>query len=163
MATATTTLPIISGGAFLIEERTPDEIFTVEDLSEEHVAIGRTVDEFGGTAGLLTLEDVLSELLGHVGDEFKAAAPAAEKLPDGQTRLPGNMTVEDASTVLETKWDTDAATVSGLVIEALGHLPAPGEVVTIGHLEFEIERVAERVIESVIVRQIAPAPREGDS
>src|SRR5215467_5149822 len=46
MATATTTLPIITGGAFLIEDRTADEIFTPEDLSEEYLAIARTVDEF---------------------------------------------------------------------------------------------------------------------
>src|SRR5579871_3444485 len=46
MATATTTLPIVSGGSFLIEERVPDDVFTAEDLSEEHLAIGRTVDEF---------------------------------------------------------------------------------------------------------------------
>jgi hypothetical protein len=48
MATASTTLPIISGGAFLIEERAADDVFTAEDLSAEHLAIARTVDEFWG-------------------------------------------------------------------------------------------------------------------
>jgi Mg2+/Co2+ transporter CorC len=70
------------------------------------------------------------------------------------------MTVDDAGAALESKWDTDAATVGGMVIEALGHLPAPGEVVTIGHLEFEVERVAAHVIESLLVRQLARTSTE---
>jgi putative hemolysin len=136
------------------ESVTADRV--LRELRERRSHQTLVVDEFGGTSGLLTLEDVLAELLGHVGDEFKAAHPSAEPLPDGRVRLPGSMTVDDAATALETKWDTDASTVSGMAIEALGHLPAPGECITIGEHEFEIERVAERVIESVLVT-IPPA------
>jgi putative hemolysin len=140
------------------ESVTADRI--LRELRERRTHQTLVVDEFGGTSGLLTLEDVLAELLGHVGDEFKAAHPAAERLPNGRLRLPGGMTVDDAATALEldAKWDTDAATVGGMVIEALGHLPTPGECVDIGAFEFEIERVGDRVIESVIVR--APAAAE---
>ena len=97
-----------------------------------HLRDGRShqalvVDEFGGTAGLLTLEDVLSELVGDVGDEFKAAEPVAERLPDGRMRLPGEMAVDDAAAMLRTMWETDATTVGGLVTAALGHLPVSGE------------------------------------
>jgi CBS domain containing-hemolysin-like protein len=130
------------------ESVTADRI--LRDLRERRSHQALVVDEFGGTAGLLTLEDVLSELLGYVGDEFKAAHPAAELLAGGRMRLPGAMTVDDAATVLDTKWDTDAATVGGMVIEALGHLPIPGEAVAIGEHEFEVERVADRAVESVI-------------
>jgi putative hemolysin len=141
------------------ESVTADRI--LRELRERRSHQALVVDEAGGTSGLLTLEDVLSELLGHVGDEFKSAHPAAEPLGGGRTRLPGGMTVDDAAaTVLDTKWDTDAATVGGMVIEALGHLPAPGEVVTIGPFEFEIERVADRAVESVIVKPVASAEGE---
>jgi magnesium and cobalt exporter, CNNM family len=134
------------------ESVTADRI--LRELRERRTHQALVVDEAGGTSGLLTLEDVLSELLGFVGDEFKSAHPSAEPMPDGRLRLPGSMTVDDAATLLGTKWDTDAATAGGMVIEALGHLPAPGEVITIGELEFEIERVADRAVESVIVTHI---------
>ena len=86
--------------------------------------------------------------------EFKAADPVAETLPDGRVRLPGEMAVDDAAALLDTIWETDGTTVGGLVAGALGHLPAAGEVVTIGDFEFEVERVVERAVESVIVQRM---------
>ena len=124
------------------ESVTADRVLRQLRERRSHQAL--VVDEFGGTAGLLTLEDVLSELLGDVGDEFKAGDPVAETLPDGRVRLPGAMAVDDAATLLDTTWETDATTVGGLVTEALGHLPVPGDTVTIGDYEFEVERVADR-------------------
>jgi Mg2+/Co2+ transporter CorC len=99
-------------------------------------------------------------LIGDVGDEFKAGEPGPETLADGRTRLPGDMTVQDAATLLNGEWETDATTVGGLVTEALGHLPAAGERVTIGDYEFEIERVVDRAIESVVARRLVPAISE---
>jgi len=142
------------------ESVTVDRI--LHDLRDRRSHQALVVDEFGGTAGLLTLEDVLSELLGKVGDEFKPGDPVAETLPDGRVRLPGSMPVDDAAALLETKWETSAATVGGMVIEALGHLGAPGESVTIGPHEFDIERVADRAVESVIVGRTASGQDEGE-
>jgi Mg2+/Co2+ transporter CorC len=71
------------------------------------------------------------------------------------------MPVDDAAALLETEWETDAATVGGLVTAALGHLPAPGEIVTVGDYELGVERVADRAVESVMARRTAPeTPRE---
>jgi Mg2+/Co2+ transporter CorC len=70
------------------------------------------------------------------------------------------MPVEDAATLLAGDWETDATTVGGLVTEALGHLPAPGERVTIGEYEFEIERVVDRAVETVVARRLVPAATE---
>jgi magnesium and cobalt exporter, CNNM family len=130
----------------------------LRELRERRSHQALVVDEFGGTAGLLTLEDVLSELLGDVGDEFKGGEPAAETLPDGRVRIPGGMTVDDAGTLLNTSWDSDATTVGGLVTAALGRLPVPGDRATVGDYEFEVEQVAERAVESVVVRRTAPEP-----
>lgn len=138
------------------ESVTADRV--LRELRERRSHQALVVDESGGTSGLLTLEDVLAELLGHVGDEFKAAHPATEPLPDGRVRMPGGMTIQDASFALGTKWDTDAATVGGMVIEALGHIPTPGERISIGEYDFEIERLAERAVESVIAVKL-PTPR----
>jgi len=142
------------------ESVTADRV--LRNLRERRSHQALVVDEFGGTAGLLTLEDVLSELIGSVGDEFKAGEPVAETLPDGRVRLPGGMAADDASTLLRTTWETDGTTVGGLVTEALGHLPSSGEMVTIGDYEFEVERVAERAVECVLARRLTPIPDEDE-
>ena len=146
--------PIVS----VHESVTADRVLRHLQERRSHQAL--VVDEFGGTAGLITLEDVLSELVGDVGDEFKAADPVAETLPDGRIRLPGEMAVDDAAVLLTTKWETDTTTVGGLVTGGLGHFPAAGETVTIGDYEFEVERVAERAVEAVVARRIAAEPDE---
>ena len=135
----------------------------LRQLRERRTQLALVVDEFGGTAGLLTLEDVLSELLGDVGDEFKADEPAAETLPDGRVRLPGRMPVDDAAALLETTWETDATTIGGLVTAALGALPAPGDRVAVGEYEFEVERIAERAVLSVVARREVGAAPEADA
>jgi Mg2+/Co2+ transporter CorC len=137
---------------------TADRILRELRDRRSHQAI--VVDEFGGTSGLLTLEDVLAELLGHVGDEFKSGDRLAERLPDGRTRLPGAMSVDDAATILNTTFDTEATTVGGMVTAALGHLPLSGETVTIGDYALEVERVAGKVLESVFATREQTAPDE---
>jgi putative hemolysin len=132
----------------------------LHELRERRSHQALVVDEFGGTSGLITLENVLAELLGHVGDEFKSGDPVAERLPDGRTRLPGAMSVEDAATVLNTIFDTEATTVAGMVTAALGHLPLPGETVMIGDYALEVERVAGKVLESVLGTKVQPAANE---
>jgi CBS domain containing-hemolysin-like protein len=131
----------------------------LRELRERRTHLALVVDEFGGTAGLVTLEDVLSELLGDVGDEFKAGDPVPEALPDGHFRLPGSMAVDDAAILLNTEFETDATTVGGLVTAALGRLPAPGDTIAIDGYEFEVERVANRAPESVLAR---PVPARAD-
>jgi putative hemolysin len=123
-------------------------------LRERRAHQALVVDEFGGTSGLITLEDVLSELLGDVGDEFKGAEPEMELLEDGRRRLPGGMAADDAALLLNTTWETEATTVGGLVTSALGRLPAPGDKATIGQYEFEVERVADRAVDSVLVAPV---------
>ena len=140
------------------ESVTADRV--LRHLRERRTHQALVVDEFGGTSGLITLEDVLAELLGDVGDEFKAGEPVAETLPDGRFRLPGQMPVDDAAAFLNTKWETTAATVNGLVTEALGHLPTPHERVTIGDFEFEVEDVRRRALVSALARRVRPEPDE---
>jgi CBS domain containing-hemolysin-like protein len=132
----------------------------LKDLRERRAHQALVVDEFGGTAGLLTLADVLTELFGHVGDEFRTGQLATETLADGRVRLAGEMGVDDAAMLLETSWDTSASSVGGLVTEALGHIPSEHETVAVGDYEFEVERVRDRIPQSVIARRVVPVPSE---
>ena len=136
------------------ESVTADRV--LKQLKERRSHQALVVDEHGGTAGLVTLEDVLSELLGNVGDEFKPGEPVPETLPDGRVRLPGSLSVDDAAGLLDIDpWNTDATTVGGLVVAELGHLPAAGESVRLGDFELMVERIAGHAVETVIARRIA--------
>jgi putative hemolysin len=132
----------------------------LKELRERGSHQALVVDEHGGTAGLVTLEDVLSELLGDVGDEFKPGEPVPETLPDGRLRLPGAMSADDAAVFLRTRWNTESATVGGLVTEHLGHLPVQGEQTTAGAFEFTVEQVVGHAVESVLARRIAAEAEE---
>ncbi|MDZ7727460.1 MAG: transporter associated domain-containing protein [Dehalococcoidia bacterium] len=107
-------------------------------------------DEYGGVAGLVTMEDILAEVMGAVGDEFKPGEPEPERLDDGRLRLPGMMPLEEASAILGAGWEGSAATVGGHVTEALGHVPEPGECVTINGVAVEVERVERHAVVSIV-------------
>jgi CBS domain containing-hemolysin-like protein len=143
----------------LHESVTADRVLRHMRERRSHLAL--IVDEFGGTSGVVTLQDVLAEFLGEVGDEFKTEEPDAEPIVDGQVRLPGSMRVVDAAAALEAPIETDATTVGGYVTEALGRLPVPGDTVTIDGYSFRVERVADRAIESVVATRITPPDDEG--
>ena len=140
------------------ESVTADRV--LKQLRERRSQMALVVDEHGGTAGLITLEDVISELLGDVGDEFKPGEPVPENLAGGRIRLPGSLSVEDASVLLRTRWETEATTIGGLVIEYLGHLPIPSETVTIGSYDFVVERVSGHAVESAIAKRTSDEPED---
>jgi CBS domain containing-hemolysin-like protein len=156
--TSETLTSVIRPIASIHESVTVDRV--LRHLREHRTHQSLVVDEFGGTSGLITLEDVLSELLGDVGDEFKPGEPVAETLPDGRFRIPGSMPVEDAATFLDTTWETTAATVNGFITEALGHLPTPHEHVVIDDFEFQVEDVHRRTVVTVLARRISDATGE---
>jgi putative hemolysin len=115
------------------------------------------VDEFGGVAGLVTIEDVLAEVLGDFSDEFKRVHPEPERLRDGRVRIPGIMRIDDAEPWLGVLWDAEADTVGGHIAAVLGRLPEPGEQVTIDGVELEVERVARHAVGSILARPVLQA------
>jgi len=115
------------------------------------------VDDYGGTSGIITTEDILSEMLGEVADEFKHAGGAPRRLQDGRVRLPGDLLVDEAERWVNTPWRGESDTVGGLVMEHLGRIPSEGESLVIDGAEVEIERVEGHAVISLVVR---PAPDE---
>jgi len=147
---------IIRPLASVHESVTADRLLrTMRERRTHHALV---VDEFGGTSGFVTLEDVLAELLGAVGDEFKPGDVAPERLPDGGLRLPGAIRVDDAASLLGETWESDATTLGGYVMASLGHVPVPGEHVLAGRFDIEVERVVHHAVESVIARAVEPPP-----
>jgi len=115
------------------------------------------VDASDAVIGMITLEDVLGELLGSVPDEFKAPRLLPLRLTDGRVRLPGDLPLERARVWVEGAWPADDRAVADFVVSEAGRLPEPSEKIEIGSLEVEIENVENDRIMSVIVR-----PRDED-
>jgi len=109
------------------------------------------VDTAGAIVGLITLEDVVGELLGGVADEFKGAQLRAIRLSDGRLRVPGQMRLDQAALLLGREWKGTAETVGAHIVDALHRVPEPGERVTVGDVDVEIEAVDGSVVTSVIL------------
>jgi len=109
------------------------------------------VGDAGRVEGLITLEDVVAELIGGVSDEFKAAPARAILLPDGSVRVPGEMRVDQAAQVLGADWKSPGDTVGTFIPRNLGGVPAPGEQVSINGVELVIEAVEEGTVASAVV------------
>ncbi len=108
-------------------------------------------DESGAVVGLITLEDVVGELLGGVADEFKAAQLLPIRLSDGRLRLPGQMRLEQAAPLIGRSWKGTGDTVGSHLVERLQRVPESGEEVVVDGIAIEIESVEGGAVTSIIV------------
>jgi CBS domain containing-hemolysin-like protein len=126
-----------------------------------HLAI--VVDEYGGTAGLVTLEDILEELIGDIQDEFDQEAPKVQTQPDGRLMLDAALTIAELETVTgaHEDIDEDVDTIGGLVQARLGRLARIGDTIRFGGRTLEVVRVKGRRILRVTVSSplTSPEPR----
>jgi magnesium and cobalt exporter, CNNM family len=139
------------------ETKTLDAALRDFQRGPNHLAV--VVDEYGGTAGIVTLEDVLEEIVGEIRDEYDATeAPEIAAAPDGAFLVDGRATLDALSEALGTPFaHEEVTTVGGLVYSALGHVPAAGERVTLGGWRATVEQVVRRSIRRVrFDRQPAP-------
>jgi putative hemolysin len=109
------------------------------------------VGDDGVVEGLITLEDVVAELIGGVSDEFKEAPARAILLPDGSVRLPGAMRVDQAAQVLGAGWKSAGDTIATFIPRSLGSVPAPGEQLTIDGIDMVVEAVEGDAVASLLV------------
>src|SRR5437868_5119534 len=147
---------------FVPESKRVAELLREMQTEKFHSAI--VVDGYGGTAGLVTMEDLLEEIVGEITDEYDLPEPAVELLASGALRVPGRTPIDEVNELLDVdlpqeEWDT----VGGLVFNTLGHVPIEGECVRVDGLEFCAERVQGRRIVSVIItRLVAPRGEENE-
>jgi len=120
------------------------------------------LDEYGGTAGLLTIEDIVEEVVGEITDEFDREVRYVTRLTDGDWIVDGRIAVEDAGEVLGVTFpeSEEYETLAGWVLKHLGHIPVPGEMVQHGGAEIRIVSVRRRRIAKLRVTVTAPKGEE---
>lgn len=126
----------------------------MREMQERTYHLAIVVDEYGGTAGLVTLEDLIEELVGEIVDEYDMEEPQVERLPDGEVSVSARLGVDELAELLDTELPTGSwDTVGGLVFDRLGHVPEQGESVVVDGLRLVAERVEGNRIGRVRVGQ----------
>jgi putative hemolysin len=128
------------------------------EMQSENVHLAIVVDEYGGTAGLVSLEDVLEELVGDIRDEFDLEEPEVLHHEDGVVVVSGKMSIDEVDELLDEplpkgSWDT----VGGLAYDLAGGVPTEGQVLDSPPFRFIIERVEGRRILKVRIEQLGPS------
>ncbi len=148
---------------FVPESKPVDELLREMQAHYQHLAI--VIDEYGGTAGLVTIEDILEEIVGEIRDEYDVERPPVEELEDGSVRLTARLPVEDLGELFDVALPRgdDVETVGGLLAQLLGRVPIAGSSVTAYGLQLTAESVGGRRnrIDTVLVRRLEE-PDEGE-
>ncbi|HEX2047607.1 MAG TPA: hemolysin family protein [Acidimicrobiales bacterium] len=140
---------------FVPETKRVAELLPEMQKQKSHMAI--VVDEHGGTAGLVTLEDLIEELVGEIVDEYDVEEPPIEPLPGGDVRVNARMPIDELNELLDAEFpEGDYDTVGGLVYYLLGHVPAEGETVDYDGRRLRAERVQGRRIGRVRISKLEP-------
>jgi putative hemolysin len=142
--------------------RTPvyiPESMTVDDLLHEfqrrkfHIAI--VLDEYGGTAGLVTIEDLLEEIVGEIQDEYDVEEPMVVQLSDDEARVDGRASVDDLGELFDANLSLDDEdeydTVGGLIYHRIGGVPSPGDRIDVDGLTLTVETTDGRRVGKVLV------------
>ncbi|HEX2057811.1 MAG TPA: hemolysin family protein [Actinomycetota bacterium] len=148
---------------FVPEQKKVAEL--LREMQEQHVHMAIVVDEYGGTAGLVTIEDLIEEIVGEIVDEYDQEEPLVEPVDEHRIRVDAKMPIDEVNELLEVdlphdEWDT----VGGLVFGLTGRVPQVGESVRLDSLEFKTERVTGRRVQKVLITKSAPPEQddEGD-
>ncbi len=129
---------------FVPESKPADDLLREMQARRQHLAI--VIDEYGGTAGLVTIEDVLEEIVGEITDEYDQEVPPVERLDDNRVRVTARLPVEDLAEIfdVELENESDVETVGGLLASLLGRVPIPGATAHVAGLELVAESAAGR-------------------
>jgi len=157
-ASAGAVADLMRPATFVPESKPVDDLLSEMQSARTHLVI--VVDEYGGTAGLVTIEDILEEIVGEITDEYDVERPPVEHLADGSVRVTARLPIEDLGEIFGVELPADEVeTVGGLLAQTLGRVPIPGATVDVGGLHLVAEDTAGRRnrIDSVLVCRIEPA------
>ncbi len=140
---------------YIPESKPIDDLLREMQRDQNHFAV--VIDEYGGTAGLVTIEDILEEIVGEIDDEYDREGPSVEELEDGSTRVPAAMHIDDLAELFDVTLEEDEVdTVGGLLAKTNGLVPILGSHCEVAGLSLTAERMAGRRhrIATVIVRRL---------
>jgi putative hemolysin len=144
--------PLIREAVFVPRSAPIDDV--LHELQRRQIQLAVVLDEYGGTAGLVTIEDVLEEIVGEIRDEFDREQPMVNRLDDGRVRLDGRASVDELVAVFGPLPELDSSdfdTVNGLVYHALQRVPEPGDTTTIDGLVLTVGTLVRRRVGTVLV------------
>lgn len=144
--------------AIFLPENVPlERVLDIMIQKKSHMII--LADEYGGTAGLITIENVLEELVGTIQDEFDREMPEITQVSENEFIVDASITTNDVERLINQELSSkDILSIGAFVIEQLGHIPTKGESVRVNGAEFVVEQVSDRVVETVRVRKLPPVP-----
>ena len=151
---------VLRDASFLPETATLEKALTTILQKKTHMII--LGDEYGGTAGLVTLENVLEELVGSIQDEYDRETPDVVKISEDEYIVDGSITTNDVERLIAVELSPmDIRSISGFLIEQLGHIPMVGEQIRTNGVEFTTGKVVDNVIESIRIKKLT-LPSDND-
>ena len=147
---------IIAPPLFVLENEPISQLLKKLQQAKTHVAV--VVDEYGGTCGIVTMEDILEELVGEIWDEHDEEEVFIHKTPEGNFLVDAGMNFEDFAAYFHLKTDSEMVSVSGWVMEQFGQVPEVGDSFSFANLHVTVTRVDNHRIEQVQVSQQAGVP-----
>ena len=144
---------VIRDAIFLPETASLERVLTTSLQKKTHMII--LADEYGGTAGIITLENVLEELVGNIQDEFDRETPDVVKIGENEFIIAGYITTSDVERLFSIELSPmDILSIGGFIIEQLGHIPAAGEHLYLNGIDFTTEKIIDNAVESVRIKKI---------
>ena len=129
----------------------------LKELQNKKIHMAIVLDEYGGTAGLVTIEDLLEEIVGEIFDEYDLEEALVEPLGENGYRLDARANLDEVGELLAVDFPEDVGdTIGGLVYNLVGHIPATGDTVSFRNLEFKVEKVVGRRLLKIVVTRREP-------
>ena len=144
---------------FVPESKKVDELF--KEMQQKKVSMAIVLDEYGGTAGLVTVEDLLEEIVGEIQDEYDLEEKPIQLVDDRTAVVNARIHLDEVSELLGVRLPQDEVdTVAGLVYSLFGRVPTPGERIELPGIELRVEKTLGQRITRVRITRTTPAPQE---
>jgi CBS domain containing-hemolysin-like protein len=142
---------------FVPEAKLVDDL--LEEMQDHRVQMAIVVDEYGGTAGVVTIEDIVEEIIGEIRDEYDHAEEASfQQVREGEFVFSGGIDVDDINDITGAELPKESSeTLAGFIYSHLGRVPSPGDRLEAGGLELVVDQVVRRRIRTVRARLLSPA------
>jgi CBS domain containing-hemolysin-like protein len=139
---------------FIPDAKRLDEL--LRDFQEMHIHMAVVVDEYGGTSGLVTIEDLLEEIVGEIEDEFDIPENMVDMIEDDEFLMDARVSLEELNRVFDLELEGEGFdTLGGLLYQQMGKIPAPDDEITVGQLNIKVISTLGRRIKKVQVRRLA--------